>query len=102
MTTEEQLLWQRLRGNRLSKLHFRRQQVIDGFIADFYCHAAGIVVEVDGPIHQDQREYDAGRDQVFQQRGIRALRFSNDDILNRLEIVLRQIADACAEEIGKG
>ena len=48
MTTEEKALWQRLRANRLDGFHFRRQQVIDGFIVDFYCHAASLVVETDG------------------------------------------------------
>ncbi len=52
MTPEEKILWQRLRANRLNGLHFRRQQIIDGFIVDFYCHSAGVVVEVDGEIHQ--------------------------------------------------
>ncbi len=53
-TREEALLWERLRRNQLDGLHFRRQQIIDGFIVDFYCHAAGLVVEVDGPIHTRQ------------------------------------------------
>ena len=51
MTPTETVLWGCLRGNRLAGLKFRRQQIIDGFIADFYCHAAALVVEVDGPIH---------------------------------------------------
>nr|WP_225894176.1 DUF559 domain-containing protein [Atlanticothrix silvestris] len=38
MTPAEKILWQHLRGNRLNGLHFRRQQIIDGFIVDFYCH----------------------------------------------------------------
>ena len=53
MTPAEKILWGQLRGRRLRGLHFRRQQVIEGFIVDFYCHAAGIVVEVDGPIHEE-------------------------------------------------
>src|SRR5258708_3474548 len=73
MTVPERLLWQRLRRNQLKGLHFRRQQVIDGFVADYYCHAAGVVVEVDGPVHQERKEYDAARDTIFRQRGIRIL-----------------------------
>ncbi|NJL61087.1 MAG: DUF559 domain-containing protein [Methylacidiphilales bacterium] len=45
-------------GNILNGLHFSRQQIIDGFIADFYCHAAGFMIEVDGEIHDRQMEYD--------------------------------------------
>ena len=52
MTAEEKILWRHLRTNRLQGLHFRRQQVFDGFIVDFYCHQSGLVVEVDGAVHQ--------------------------------------------------
>lgn len=45
MTPAEGVLWLRLRRNGIGQ-HFQRQQVIDGFIADFYCHSAGVVVEV--------------------------------------------------------
>jgi len=54
MTASENLLWQHLRANRLDGLHFRRQQVVDGFMVDFYCHAARLVVEVDGAVHARQ------------------------------------------------
>jgi len=46
MTPEEKILWQHLRANPLNGFHFRRQQIIDGFIADFYCHAAALVIEL--------------------------------------------------------
>ncbi|WP_292738042.1 DUF559 domain-containing protein [Nostoc sp. JL31] len=52
MTPEEKILWQHLRANRLNGLHFRRQQIINGFIADFYCHSTALVIEVDGKIHE--------------------------------------------------
>ena len=55
MTPAEKILWQELRGNKLG-VHFRRQQVIAGFIVDFYCHKAGLVVEVDGDIHDLQQK----------------------------------------------
>jgi len=44
MTLAETILWQELRGNKLG-VHFRRQQVIAGFIVDFYRHKAGLVIE---------------------------------------------------------
>src|SRR6476469_9993306 len=65
MTPAETMLWQHLRANRLQGYHFRRQQVIAAFIADFYCHAAGLVVEVDGGVHAAQVTYDAERDRVL-------------------------------------
>lgn len=62
MTPEERVLWQELRLLRQRGYAFRRQQVIAGFIVDFYCHNAALVVEVDGGIHDQQQEYDAERD----------------------------------------
>ena len=91
MTPEESILWKRLRSNQCGGLHFRRQQVIDGFIADFYCHSAGLIVEVDGSIHQQQADYDFARDQVLSGRGLRIIRFSNDRIHSDLENVLSEI-----------
>src|SRR3972149_3006786 len=57
MTPAEKILWQELRANKLG-VHFRRQQVVAGFIVDFYCHKAGLVIEVDGDIHDLQQEED--------------------------------------------
>ncbi len=88
MTPTEAMLWTRLRRNGLG-VNFRRQQVIDGFIADFYCHSAALVVEVDGPVHE--AEYDAERDRVFAGRGIRVLRVTNKDVLERIGVVLWRI-----------
>ncbi len=51
MTPEEKTLWNRLRAKRFEGLHFRRQQIIDGFIADFYCNELGLVIEIDGEGH---------------------------------------------------
>ena len=88
MTPTEAMLWERLRRNRLG-VNFRRQQIIDGFIADFYCHAAALVVEIDGPVHDP--EYDAERDRIFAGRGICVLRFTNDDVRLRVGLVLARI-----------
>jgi very-short-patch-repair endonuclease len=81
MTEAERALWQALRGNRLAGLHFRRQQVIDGFIVDFYCHAAGLIIEVDGGIHEQQPEYDCERERIVAARGLAVLRVRNDAVL---------------------
>lgn len=96
-TPEERALWQQVRRNELAGLHFRRQQVIDGFIVDFYCHAAAIVVEIDGGVHDDNQAYDQARDQVLAARGLRVLRITNDQINRDLAGVLKTIAEACQE-----
>jgi very-short-patch-repair endonuclease len=98
MTAEEKMLWQQLRKNQLPGFHFRRQQVIDGFIADFYCHAAGLVVELDSPAHQAQKEYDSGRDRALALRKLRTLRIKNEEIRENLENVLARILEACREK----
>ncbi len=95
MTPAEKMLWQCLRANRLSGLHFRRQQIIDGFIVDFYCHAARLAIEVDGEVHQRQIEYDAERDKVLQAKGLIMLRFSNEVVLSDIDKVLQIILNAC-------
>jgi very-short-patch-repair endonuclease len=90
MTPAEKVLWQELRGNKMGP-RFRRQQVIAGFIVDFYCHSAGLVIELDGDIHREQLEYDAGRDKVLMDMGLRVVRFSNDDVLINMPKVLIQV-----------
>ena len=79
-TPAEAKLWVHLRAGRLNGLHFRRQQVIDGFIADFYCHAVGLVIELDGGVHQNQAEYDAERDRILEERGLHILRLPNSAV----------------------
>ncbi len=55
MTLAESILWNELRRNQIEGFHFRRQQILYGFIADFYCHHAGLIVEADGKYHEDQK-----------------------------------------------
>jgi very-short-patch-repair endonuclease len=98
MTPAEKILWEHLRVNRLNGLHFRRQQIIDGFIVDFYCHAASLVIEVDGKIHEQQIEYDLERDKVLTARGLRSLRFKNEEVINELDQVLVKIYQKCTEK----
>jgi very-short-patch-repair endonuclease len=95
MTPAERRLWNGLRANRLGGLQFRRQQVIDGFIVDFYCHAAAVVVEVDGAVHEDRAEYDVERDRIMCARGLRVVRFTNDQVERSLADVLRRIETVC-------
>ena len=91
MTPSERSLWQHLRANRLGGLHFRRQQIIAGFIADFFCDAARLVIELDGPIHDDQVEYDAERDQIIEAYGLCVLRITNAELRADLNAVRRRI-----------
>ena len=99
MTPAEARLWQYLRAGRLDGLHFRRQQIIDGFIVDFYCHKAALVVELDGPIHEEQKDYDAARGALFELRGLLVLRFPNECTRTDISLLLRQIATVARNRI---
>ena len=92
MTPAEKLLWQELRANKLS-VHFRRQQVIAGFIVDFYCHKAALVIEVDGDVHDLQQEEDAKREKALSEMGLRISRFRNDEILMNLKTIVERITE---------
>ncbi|MEL7078006.1 MAG: DUF559 domain-containing protein [Cyanobacteria bacterium J06648_1] len=92
MTPAETLLWQHLRAKRFNDLKFRRQQVIEGFIVDFYCHSLGLIIEVDGKIHQQQQEYDRYRENIFTAQGLNIIRFTNEQVINNIETVLKEIA----------
>ena len=90
MTPAEKILWQELRGNKLG-VHFRRQQIIAGFIVDFYCHKAGLVVEVDGDVHDLQQEDDARREKVLSEMGLRIVRFGNEEVMKNLSAVVGKV-----------
>lgn len=92
MTPAEKILWQELRANRLG-VHFRRQQVIAGFIVDFYCHKAGLVIEVDGDIHDLQQEEDARREKVLSEMGLRIVRFRNEEVIRNLSAVVGKVRE---------
>jgi very-short-patch-repair endonuclease len=91
MTPAEKLLWERLRANRLDGFHSRRQQIISGFIVDFYCHAKDLVVEIDGSVHEKQEDYDTERDRGLEDHGLRILRFTNQEVLDHIGSVLMAI-----------
>ncbi len=95
MTPAEKILWQELRGNKLG-VHFRRQQVIAGFIFDLYCHKAGLVIEVDGDIHDLQQEEDARREKVLREMGLRIVRFRNEEVMRELSAVVGKISELVA------
>ena len=93
MTDAEQWLWQRLRRKQILGLQFYRQKPILNFIVDFYCSAAKLVIECDGGQHytEDGRLADQIRDQVLSELGLVVLRFSNRQILTKIDGVVEKI-----------
>jgi very-short-patch-repair endonuclease len=98
-TDAERILWSELRGHRLNGASFRRQVPIQTYIADFVCHAAKLVIELDGGQHfSDQAEQaDAARTVMIETQGFKVLRFSNLDVMTNRAGVLETIAAAVAE-----
>ncbi|MDO9298185.1 endonuclease domain-containing protein [Bradyrhizobium sp.] len=98
-TDAERVLWSELRDHRLNGVGFRRQVPIDNYIADFMCHAARLVIELDGGQHFSGRgeQADAARSAVIEAKGFRVLRFSNHDVMTNRVGVLETIAAAIAE-----
>jgi very-short-patch-repair endonuclease len=95
-TEAEAVLWNALRGWELAK--FRRQHAVDRFILDFYCPAKKLCVEVDGAIHDEQQERDELRTAFLEARGIRVIRFCNEEVLAQTRTVLFRIQAALAEQ----
>jgi len=84
-------MWRLLWHFREQGWHFRRQQPIGPYYADFACMHAKLVIEVDGETHVDP-ERDARRDEYMRNRGIQVLRFANDDVLHNEDGVYAVIA----------
>jgi len=94
-TDAEARLWFFLRDRRLAGCKFRRQHAIGQFIVDFICVERGLVVELDGGQHGElfQKEADAERTAFLEARGLRVLRFWNDEVVRETEAVLGGIYD---------
>jgi very-short-patch-repair endonuclease len=93
-TAAEDRLWEAVRNRRLGGLKFRRQVAMGRFVLDLYCPAARLAIEVDGSVHDAQAVRDAERTEHLNARGIRVLRFRNDEVLGDLPSVLAAIAEA--------
>lgn len=92
-TRAEALLWEELRDKKLDGIRFRRQAPLLGFIADFYAPKVKTVIELDGRIHDGRIERDVKRDQIFEENGLRVLRFTNLEVETNMEHVLDQISE---------
>ena len=92
-TDAERRLWHHLRGRRLQGLRFRRQHPIGPYFADFACLELGLVIELDGGQHNDerQRHRDAVRSDVLASHGFQVIRFWDNDVLRDTQAVLSEI-----------
>ena len=91
MTKEEAHLWYQFLCRYPKR--FRRQYVIGNYIVDFYCHQAKLVVELDGSQHYtpEERQKDQIRNAYLEQQGLKVLRFSNLDVMQKFRNVCEAI-----------
>ena len=91
-TEAENILWECLKGN-FWGTHFRRQHIIGSYIADFACLSHRLIIEIDGGYHQlpEQQTSDQERTEWLENRGFTVIRFTNEEIIGNLEIVLNKI-----------
>ena len=90
-TDPEKLLWRHLRDRQVKGYKFRRQHVIDHYIADFVCASEKLVVELDGGQHAERTAYDEHRTRFMESKGYRVARFWNNDVLRDVDSVLEVI-----------
>jgi very-short-patch-repair endonuclease len=103
MTPPERLLWEQVRRKQILGLKFRRQQVVEGFVVDFFCHQAKLVIEIDGSIHDtpDRKKEDEHRRNVFALRGLEEIRFRNENVMHNIDDVVKQITEKVKIKIGR-
>ena len=99
MTESEKKVWDRICQKQICGVRFRRQHPIAIFIADFYCHSAKLVVEIDGDIHNQQKEYDLGRTAEMERFHIAVIRFTNKEVELNIENVINNITKAVKARI---
>jgi very-short-patch-repair endonuclease len=93
MTEAEKIFWKCVRGRRFRNLKFRRQQIVEGFVVDFYCDALRLCIEIDGAVHDTgaAKKYDTERDKALKMHGLTMMRFTNDEVMNTIHDVLGKI-----------
>jgi len=97
-TTAEAEAWALLRARQVDGLKFRRQQIVCGFVVDFFCADARLIVELDGGVHDEpeQYEHDERRTAALSAAGFIVIRIQNDDVAATLAQRIRESQGRCA------
>ncbi|MBC8416423.1 MAG: endonuclease domain-containing protein [Candidatus Cloacimonetes bacterium] len=98
-TETEKIFWEAVRNRKINKEKFNRQFPIffeyenknRFFIADFYCHKKKLIIEIDGGIHEQQKNYDEMRTAIINELGVKVIRFNNVDMKNNLNKVIQEL-----------
>jgi len=94
-TEPEKRLWRHLSASQLKGHKFRRQSVIDYYIADFFCPLKKLIVEVDGDTHDVEADFK--RDDRLRSKGYRTVRFTNLDVMGNMDGVLTVLVEVLEE-----
>ncbi len=100
MTAAEIKLWNALSNKKINGFRFKNQHPISKFVVDFYCHKARLVIELDGEVHneREQADYDIGRTYEIESFGLKLIRFTNQQVEEHIEDVLKEIKKRLLEE----
>lgn len=102
-TQAENKLWREiLKDKQFEKHKFHRQKPLNNFIADFYCPELMLVIEIDGDYHDTQKEYDTLRSDVLSDYGIQVIRYKNEEVLNNIDYVRRDLKEKINTSPDKG
>jgi len=103
-TEAELYLWSQLDNLNCLNVRFKRQHPILYFVADFYCHKAKLIIEVDGGYHDlpEQYKYDKEREHELEDLGLKVIRFTNEQVLFQIENTLKAIEGVIKERITPG
>ena len=104
-TVAEMIFWKAVRNRNVNKEKFNRQFPIffkyenknRFFIADFYCHNKKLIIEIDGGMHEQQKNYDEMRAAIINELGIKVIRFNNVDVMNNLNKVIQELKFTLSE-----
>ncbi|MGY5351028.1 endonuclease domain-containing protein [Wenyingzhuangia sp. IMCC45533] len=84
------MLWQKIKGKSLG-VQFHRQVPMLHFMVDFYCYALQLAIEIDGYSHHNKQEYDAKRQAMLEEQGVRFLRFTDTAVKKDMQSVLAEL-----------
>ena len=100
MTAAETVLWMHLKKG-INDCKFRRQHPIAFYIADFYCHKAKLIIEIDGSIHslEEVKKKDKEKEEYLTGNGYSVIRFTNKEVMMQIEVVLEKIRNTVNKNI---
>lgn len=92
-TEAEEIVWKEIRNRKFLGLRFKRQFIVEGFIVDFYCDEFALAIEIDGKIHEKQKEYDEWRQKIIESNNVSFIRVKNEEVFQNIGILFDKIKE---------